>query len=66
MYNIVTNSFPEPLRLSTGKEYNLNNLKETKVREQFLTLNKEIIHCQNKESSNVNLLEYFKLLLKIR
>ena len=40
----------EPLRLKIGNEYNLNNVKEIKVTDEFLTLDKSIINCQNKES----------------
>ena len=40
----------EPLMLEIGNEYNLNNVKEIKVTNDFLTLDKTITHCQNKES----------------
>ena len=40
----------EPLKLKVGNEYNLNNVKEIKVTDEFLTLEKTIINCQNKES----------------
>ena len=33
-----------------GNEYNLNNVKEISVTEDFLTLDKTIIKCQNEES----------------
>ena len=36
--------------LSIGKEYNLNNVKEISVTDEFLTLYKTIIKCQNEES----------------
>ena len=35
-----------------GREYNLNNIKEKKVTKDFLTLDKNIIQCQNEESYN--------------
>ena len=40
----------EPLVLKVGNEYNLNNVKEIEVSEEFLTLDKTIINCQNFES----------------
>ena len=33
-----------------GNEYNLNNVKEISVTDDFLTLDKTIINCQNEES----------------
>ena len=42
--------FAEPLKLSLGKSYNLNNMKEIKVNEDFLSLDIDVIKCQNKES----------------
>ena len=38
------------MKLKVGHEYNLNNVKEIKVTEDFLTLDKPIINCQNDES----------------
>jgi len=38
------------LKLKVGHEYNLNNVKEIEVTEDFLTLDKPIIKCQNDES----------------
>merc|ERR1719270_2340339 len=40
----------EPLMLKIGNEYNLNNVKEISVTDDFLTLDKTIIKCQNQES----------------
>ena len=40
----------EPLKLKIGNEYNLNNVKEIKISDEFLSLDKAIIKCQNKES----------------
>ena len=45
-------NFQDPLNLSVGKEYNLNILKEVKVTESFLGLDKDVTQCQNKESYN--------------
>ena len=42
--------FLEPLVLKIGNEYNLNNVKEISITEDFLTLDKTIIKCQNEES----------------
>ena len=36
--------------LKIGNEYNLNNVKEISVTDDFLTLDKTIIKCQNQES----------------
>ena len=36
--------------LKIGNEYNLNNVKEITVTDDFLTLDKSIIKCQNEES----------------
>ena len=33
-----------------GNEYNLNNVKEISVTDDFLTLDKTIIKCQNEET----------------
>ena len=41
----------EPLKLTLGKEFNLNNIKEIEVSEDFLSLDKSIIECQNMESA---------------
>ena len=43
-------ALPEPLRLKLGSEYNLNNVKELEVTNEFLTLEKSIMNCQNYES----------------
>ena len=40
----------EPLQLGVGKEYNLNNIKEIKVTEDFLGLSVAKRKCQNEES----------------
>ena len=40
----------EPLKLPVGKKYNLNNVKEIQVSEDFLGLPNEVIGCQNVES----------------
>ena len=42
--------FLEPLLLKIGNEYNLNNVKEISVTNDFLTLDKTITNCQNEES----------------
>ena len=42
----------DPLKLKVGKEYNLNNLKEIITTDDFLTLDREKIGCQNDESFN--------------
>ena len=42
--------FLGPLLLKIGNEYNLNNVKEISVTDDFLTLDKTIIKCQNEES----------------
>ena len=42
--------FLEPLILKVGNEYNLNNVKEISVTDDFLTLDQSIIKCQNEES----------------
>ena len=42
----------EPLNLAIRKEYNLNNVKEVKVTDDFLTLDRDTIGCQNDESIN--------------
>ena len=47
---IISFVFLEPLRLKVGHEYNLNNVKEIEVTDDFLTLGKTIINCQNEES----------------
>ena len=44
--------FKDPVNLSVGKEYNLNILKEVRVTESFLGLDKDVIQCQNKQSYN--------------
>ena len=38
------------MKLAVGKEYNLNNLKEVKVTDEFLTLDRATIGCQNTKS----------------
>ena len=38
------------MRLKLGNEYNLNNVKEIEVTDEFLALEKTIINCQNTES----------------
>ena len=38
------------MQLKIGNEYNLNNVKEISVTEEFLTLDKTIINCQNEET----------------
>ena len=38
------------MKLKVGKEYNLNNVKEIEASDDFLTLSKDVIQCQNKES----------------
>ena len=40
----------DPLTLTVGKEYNLNNVKQVKVTDDFLGLEKEVIQCQNHET----------------
>ena len=40
----------DPLKLEVGKEYNLNNVKEILTTDDFLTLDRERIGCQNEES----------------
>ena len=47
MFHIV-----DPLKLSLEKEYNLNIVKEIKVKTSYSTLDKSITECQNKESFN--------------
>ena len=42
--------FLEPLVLKIGNEYNLNNVKEISVTDDFLSLDRTIIKCQNEES----------------
>ena len=42
----------DPLLLSVDKKYNLNNVKEIKVTEDFLGLDKNVIGCQNEMSFN--------------
>ena len=42
--------FIEPLHLKFGHEYNLNNVKEIEVTDEFLNLDKIIKQCQNDES----------------
>ena len=42
----------DPLKLEVGKEYNLNNVKEIVPTDDFLTLDRDTIGCQNEESSN--------------
>ena len=37
----------EPLKLSVGKEYNLNNIKVIEFTKDFLTLDQTITDCQN-------------------
>ena len=39
------------MRLTVGNEYNLNNVMEIKVTDDFLTLDKSFINCQNTETS---------------
>ena len=39
-----------PLLLRIGNEYNMNNVKEISVTDDFLTLDKTVIKCQNEES----------------
>ena len=51
-YCLVKLFFVEPLRLNVGKEYNLNNIKEIKVTQDFLGLSKTIRRCQNDESQD--------------
>ena len=43
-------TFIEPLRLAVGNEFNLNNVKEIKVSDEFLGLNMDITGCQNDRS----------------
>ena len=38
------------MKLTVGKEYNLNNIKQISVTDDFLTLDEEVTKCQNKES----------------
>ena len=38
------------MKLQVGKEYNLNNVIEIKVTNEFLDLEKDVIGCQNDES----------------
>ena len=38
------------MQLKIGNEYNLNNVKEISVTDEFLTLDKTIINCQNEET----------------
>ena len=40
----------DQLKLEVGKEYNLNNVKEILTTDDFLTLDRETIGCQNEES----------------
>ena len=43
-------TFPlEPLKLLLGKQYNLNNVKEISVTDEFLGLDRDVIDCQNDE-----------------
>ena len=48
--NLLNICFLDLLKLKIGIEYNLNNVKEIKVTDEFLTLDKMTINCQNKES----------------
>ena len=55
----------DPLKLPTGREYNLNNVKELKITDEFLTLDKQIIGCQNTESiEECKTREYIDTLMK--
>ena len=47
---IADNTFSEPVELVGEGEYNLNVLKEIKVTESYLGLDKDIRNCQNYES----------------
>ena len=38
------------MKLPLGNEYNLNNINELKITDDFLSLDKNVIECQNKES----------------
>ena len=58
-------NFLEPLKLAIGTEYNMNNVKEVKVTDDFLTLARETIGCQNDESiHDCNTEEYMDSLKK--
>ena len=37
------------MKLTIGNDYKLNNVKEMKVTDEFLTLDKTITNCQNTE-----------------
>ena len=55
----------EPLKIKVGKEYNLNNVKEIKVTDEFLTLDKTTMNCQNKESlQDCETREYIQALIE--
>ena len=60
------NAILDPLRLTLGKEYNLNTVKEIKVTDEFLSLDKD--HrggCQNDEiKSDCKTKSYRDALLK--
>ena len=61
MFIILT----EPLQLSVGKEYNLNNIKVIEVTKHFLTLDQRITGCQNKMSSgDCKTLQFINTLLE--
>ena len=42
----------ETFKMAPEKEYNLNNIKEIKVTQEFLTLDENVIQCQNGEYYN--------------
>ena len=53
------------MKLTVGKEYNLNNVKQISVTDDFLTLDEDVKNCQNKESyMNCNTKVYINTLLK--
>ena len=55
----------EPLKLRTGNTYNLNNLKEIEVTDEFLNLDQNIRMCQNGESlQNCQTRKYIDELVK--
>ena len=50
IFTLNKNTSLEPLQLKIGNEYNLNNVIDISVTDDFLTLDKTIVNCQKEES----------------
>ena len=52
IFNLNFLTLTDPLKLDLELSYNLNSIKEIEVTDDFLTLDKKIINCQNKETKD--------------